>query len=190
MRTKDENKRIAIYHAAMEIITADGLANTSMSKIAKAAGVSSSTLYVYFENKEDMLNKLYLMAKEELSASMLQGGHEHREVKAGLELFLRNYINYSLSFPVKFSFQEQFYGSPNISPETKEKAQAYYAPLFEVLERGIQQGIIKDYPRELIGAFIFAPAIFIVRAHHNKELEATEQLLEKALEMTWQAIRA
>ena len=190
MRTKDENKRIAIYHAAMEIITANGLAKTSMSKIAKAAGVSSSTIYVYFENKEDMLNKLYLMAKEELSASMFQGGHEHIEVKAGLELFLRNYINYSLSFPVKFSFQEQFYGSPNISPETRKKTHVYYAPLFELLDRGIQQGIIKDCSHELIGAFTFAPVIFIVRAHHNNELEASAELVEKAIEMAWQAIRA
>jgi hypothetical protein len=137
-----------------------------------------------------MLNKLYLMAKEELSVSMFQGGREHLEVKAGLERFLRNYINYSLAFPVKFSFQEQFYGSPNISPETREKTQLYYAPLFDVLDRGRQQGIIKDYPHELIGAFTFAPAIFIVRAHHNNELEATAEIVDKTIEMTWQAIRA
>ena len=88
------------------------------------------------------------------------------------------------------SFQEQFYGSPNISPETRKKTESYYGPLFEVLARGMQQGIIKDCPYELIGAFIFAPAIFIVRAHHNKELEATAELVDKAIEMAWQAIRA
>ncbi len=190
MRTKDENKRFAIYHAAMEVITDNGLANTSMSKIARAAGVSSSTIYVYFENKEDMLNKLYLMAKEELSASMFQGANECTEVKASLELFLRKYVSHSLSFPIKFSFQEQFYNSPNISPETREKTLLYYAPLSELLDRGIRQGIIKDYSQELIVAFTFAPLIFIVKAHHNNELDATEQLVDKAIEMAWQAIRA
>ncbi|MDB4867155.1 MAG: TetR family transcriptional regulator [Cohnella sp.] len=38
-----------------------------MSKIAKKAGVSASTIYVYFENKEDMLNKLYLSIKKKMS---------------------------------------------------------------------------------------------------------------------------
>lgn len=190
MRTKDEHKRIAIYYAAMKIITSDGLSKTSMSKIAKAAGVSSSTIYVYFENKEDMLNKLYLMAKEEASGIILQGLHNHIEVKAGFELFMRNCFSYSLSYPVKFLFQEQFYGSPDLNAETRKTAELYYAPLFKILDRGRQQGIIKDCPGELMGAFLFAPALFVVKAHHNKELEATAEIIEKTIEMTWHAIRA
>ena len=34
-----------------------GFANISMSKIAKATGLSAATLYVYYENKEDMHNQ-------------------------------------------------------------------------------------------------------------------------------------
>lgn len=189
MRTKDENKLIAIYHAAMEVITANGLANTSMSKIALAAGVSSSTIYVYFENKEDMLNKLFLMAKEEQSVGMFKGWNQDTQIKAGLEHCLRNYVSFSLSFPVKFSFQEQFYNSPNISPETKKKTYRYYAPLLDLIERGIQQGIVKDCSRELVSAFAFAPLIFMIRAHHSNELEFSTKLVDEAIEMVWQSVR-
>ena len=190
MRMKDENKRIAIFHAAMEVITINGLANTSMSKIAKVAGVSPSTLYVYFENKEDMLNKLYLMAKKEMCVSMFQGKYDHTEVKGSLEHVLRRYVSYSLSFPVKFSFQEQFYNSPNISPETRKETYQYSAPLVELIDLGIRQGIVKEISHELITAFIFAPLIFIAKAHHNNEIEVTAELIDKAIEMAWQAIRA
>ena len=73
MRRKDDSKREAIANAAIELITTNGFADTSMSKIAKAANVSPATIYVYFENKEDMLNQLYLMVKRELSEAMLAG---------------------------------------------------------------------------------------------------------------------
>ena len=70
MRHKDENKRLSIYNAAMEVVNTSGVEKASMSKIANAAGVSASTIYVYFENKSDMINKLYLMVKEELGTSL------------------------------------------------------------------------------------------------------------------------
>ena len=59
MRHKDDSKRVAISNAAIELITTIGFAETSMSKIAKAAKVSPATIYVYFENKEDILISLF-----------------------------------------------------------------------------------------------------------------------------------
>ena len=49
MRHKDENKNESIFQAAIDLINEIGLAETSMSKIAKKAkkaNVSSSTIYV------------------------------------------------------------------------------------------------------------------------------------------------
>ncbi|MDR1409712.1 MAG: TetR/AcrR family transcriptional regulator [Oscillospiraceae bacterium] len=53
MRVKDFSKKDAIFEATINLLNEIGFANISMSKIGKAAGVSSSTIYVYFENKED-----------------------------------------------------------------------------------------------------------------------------------------
>ncbi|MFJ5760843.1 TetR/AcrR family transcriptional regulator [Neobacillus sp. NPDC093182] len=46
MRHKDEKKNESIFQAAIDLINEIGLAETSMSKIAKKANVSSSTIYV------------------------------------------------------------------------------------------------------------------------------------------------
>ena len=60
MRTKDENKKAAITKAIIRLINEIGFVDISMSKIAKATGISASTLYVYYESKEDMFRKIYL----------------------------------------------------------------------------------------------------------------------------------
>ncbi|MEP7039456.1 MAG: helix-turn-helix domain-containing protein, partial [Acidobacteriota bacterium] len=70
MRVKDDKKLQAICDAAIELITANGFADTSMSKIAKAAQVSPATIYVYFENKETLLNEIYLLVKQEMCAEL------------------------------------------------------------------------------------------------------------------------
>jgi AcrR family transcriptional regulator len=46
-----------ILEAARRVIGEVGFAEASIDRIAEAAGVARSTLYVYFEGKEDLLNQ-------------------------------------------------------------------------------------------------------------------------------------
>ena len=50
MRTKDEQKKEALFKATVKLVNEIGFAASSVSKIAKEASVSPSTLYVFFEN--------------------------------------------------------------------------------------------------------------------------------------------
>ncbi len=54
----DNAKRRQIVQGAREIFLARGFDAASMSDIAKAAGVSKGTLYVYFENKEQLFQAI------------------------------------------------------------------------------------------------------------------------------------
>jgi AcrR family transcriptional regulator len=107
MRHKDEQKQEAIFVATIQLINEVGFLELSMSKIAKKANVSVATIYVYFENKEDLLNKLYLMVKQKLSMEMLNGLNQTTSVKEGLILVLRNYIEFVLhnNSPTHHSFK-------------------------------------------------------------------------------------
>jgi AcrR family transcriptional regulator len=51
MRARDENKEQNICRKAMEMIVQDGLDGLSMQKLAKAAGVSPATIYIYFKDR-------------------------------------------------------------------------------------------------------------------------------------------
>lgn len=70
MRMKDDNKKNAITKAVISLSNEIGFSNVSMSKIAKRAGVSSSTLYVYYENKDDMFNKVYADVKSKCTRNV------------------------------------------------------------------------------------------------------------------------
>jgi AcrR family transcriptional regulator len=70
-RTKDKNTEIRqesmkkIMDAAFQLIAKQGYESTSISQLAKKAGVSKGLLYNYYTSKEDMLEKMILNAAEE-----------------------------------------------------------------------------------------------------------------------------
>ena len=188
MRVKDENKRRAIYSAAMQLVTENGLAGTSMSKIAHAAEVSPSTLYVYFENKEDMLNKLYLMVKEESAASLFEGFDRQPGTREKVARFLRNLFAFYKANPVLFSFSEQFLNSPTITQETRDAGFARYTPLNELYASAVAKGELKSYPIRLLRAILFAPIYDLVRAYHFEEFEVTDEMVDAVIEFAWRSI--
>jgi AcrR family transcriptional regulator len=55
---EDSAKRRQIVEGAREIFLAKGFDAASMSDIARTAGVSKGTLYVYFENKEQLFQAI------------------------------------------------------------------------------------------------------------------------------------
>lgn len=190
MRQKDYQKLIAIYEAALKLITSEGLAHTSMSKIAKEAGVSASTIYVYFENKEDMLNKLYLMVKEESGEYVMRTVTDTMDVKELHINYLERMFHFMRDNPTRFSFQEQFYNSPNISEETKEEGLRRHGRVYEIFLKAVEEGFIKRLPLPVISAFTINPIFNLVGAEMRGELEVTEELLDQVTEMIWDAIKA
>lgn len=188
MRKKDDNKEHAICQAAMELITSIGFAETSMSKIAKKANVSPATIYVYFKNKENLLNQLYLQTKRQLLDSMLKGFNQVMPIETAFKLILRNAFYYAVNHPNHFSFYEQFANSPLINRVNVEEAHRYYAPLFDLLAKGKSEKVFRDLPDEILISFSFYPMVQLAKGHVCGEFVLDEQMLESVLEMAWDGI--
>ena len=62
---KSIDKRDALIEATIKLVNNNGFHATPMSKIAKMANVSPATIYLYFENKQDLVNKTYIEVKAE-----------------------------------------------------------------------------------------------------------------------------
>jgi AcrR family transcriptional regulator len=188
MRIKDERKEQAIFDAAISLITANGFADTSMSKIAKAADVSPATIYIYFENKEDMLNKTYTHVKREIAAAIGKGLQPKLTVEEAFKVIWDNFYKYAVKNAVKFSFTEQFANSPLVDRVHKEEAMSYFQTLFAWFERGKREKVFKDVPTEIFTAFAFAPLIGVVKQHFCGDVVLDTKLLKTVYEITWKAV--
>ncbi|WP_338064009.1 helix-turn-helix domain-containing protein [Marinobacter fuscus] len=57
MRQRDDSKRIAFLEATVREVADHGFSATSVGKIAKAAGLSPATLYIYYEDAVHLLRR-------------------------------------------------------------------------------------------------------------------------------------
>ena len=187
MRHKDDNKHQAICDAAIELITTNGFADTSMSKIAKAANVSPATIYIYFENKEDLLNKIYLSAKQEMSTELLKGVDPNMTIEEAFKILWTNFYQYATGNQVRFAFTEQFANSPMVD-RCKEESMVYFKPMLELFERGKNEKIFKDISLEIFIAFTFASLIGLIKEHVSGQIVLDEKMLETTCKIAWDAV--
>jgi len=73
MTERPQDKKAAVFAAALELIAEQGFTGAPMSQIAERADVGVGTIYRYFAGKEDLVNALYLDIKARLAAHTLRG---------------------------------------------------------------------------------------------------------------------
>lgn len=188
MRTKDEGKRDAVCAAAIKLITENGFEDTSISKIANEAGVSPATIYVYFENKEELLNEVYLKVRREMSAAMMADLDPAGPIEEEFRKTWFNFYSYAVENPVNFAFGEQFANSPLVNRISRDEGEGYYGPLIELFERGKREGVFKDIPLAVFSAFAFFPVIGLIRNKYQQNLVFGREMLERVYEIAWDAV--
>ena len=189
MRIKDDEKREALFEATIKLVNEVGFAASSVSKIAKEAGVSAATLYIYHKNKEDLLVSTYIEIKRDLSEAILFGFDNTIPLRDILKKIWVNLFNYVVNNSEYYKYIDQFRNSPLIELVNKKVTEQYYIPLFEVLHKGIEQKIIKNVDQAILTAFLWAPATFLANSRVCDGFEVNEKNIDAAFTLAWDAIK-
>ena len=94
MRTRDDDKKAALFEATVKLVNEIGFVASSVSKIAKEADVSPATIYVYYKNKEDLLISTYVDIKLSLSKAVLEDLDTNRPIRDILQKAWVNMFGY------------------------------------------------------------------------------------------------
>ncbi len=189
MRTRDDKKQEALFLATIKVVNEIGFAASSVSKIAREARVSPATLYVYFKNKEDLLVSTYLEIKRGMGAAMLDGFDKTRPIYDIFHQVWRNTFSYVAENMEEFRYAEQFSNSPYSKQVDQLRVQENFEPLLRVIQKGIDQKIIKDVSFDVLGAFLVHPIMVLANPNHCKTFELTDENIETAFRMAWDALR-
>lgn len=91
-----------IASVASELFTERGISSTSMDDIAKAAGYSKATLYVYFENKEEIVSILVLDSMKKLCSYISSALQHQTSTRAKYDLICKELTRYQDEYPFYF----------------------------------------------------------------------------------------
>jgi AcrR family transcriptional regulator len=187
MRIKDDKKIESIKIAAIELIQELGFHGTSVSKIAKKAGVSPATIYIYYENKEEMLKELYIELKERMISFILRDTDNLMQAKKTFYLISKAYYEFILSNKDEYYFIKQFKSCPALHDQCDQNLSSY-KKINEIINNYKEQGIIKDVDNSLIFAFLLFSVEGISEYNLSGKCCISENSFDQVYDMIWDGI--
>jgi AcrR family transcriptional regulator len=152
VKRKDEAKAREILAAAIRIVEDAGIAGLSMEAVARGAGVATGTLYVYHASKEALLDAAYLAVKAEIAGTVFRA--TALPVRPAFLQMAGAYLDYLVGHRAEVAFMEQVKHSTFLSTETRQTAEQGAKALFDLLERGKRELLLKPLDTALMIAFL------------------------------------
>ncbi|HVD99052.1 MAG TPA: TetR/AcrR family transcriptional regulator [Cytophagaceae bacterium] len=184
MRPKNLEKEEAIRSLALKIIAEEGLENLSMQKLAKAAGISPRTIYLKYENKEDLLIKLFV--EEVLGAyetAVLENFDEQMEFEKGMKKLWLNTFHYLKNNRPSYVLMQYGKSSPLLYKAFQEKniqQGDFFSPIHRFLTRHIKNNTIRNFPQDVLRALLFSPLFDLVNEYFD-HAQRPVQIISEAL---------
>lgn len=190
MRSKDEAKLERIREAVVRLSAREGLVGLSMAGIAGEAKIATGTLYVYFESKEALLEDVYREIKSRTAVMYFRDIDPAAPVKVRFRTVWMNALDHRIAHFGEAVFTEQYYQSAFMNEYGRRETHRLFAPLFELIEEGQRQMIIKELDPLLIAMFSIGPVIELAGLARLGVVELGPELREAAWAMSWDAVRA
>jgi TetR/AcrR family transcriptional repressor of multidrug resistance operon len=187
MRQRDENKIQGIREKAIEMITNEGLENFGINKLAKAAGVSPATIYIYYKDKDDLITQISVEEGMRMCSAILDDFDADLPFEEGLWIQWKNRAKYALNNQQGASFFDQLRNSTyrekmlkTIHNEMGKKAGPF-------VKNAIKRGEIDDTSLEVFWSVAIAPLYSLVRFHQDEHTTNDRKFVfsEKAMKETF-----
>mgnify|MGYP003681426306 CR=1 FL=1 len=177
---KSIDKRNALIQATIELVNNNGFHATPMSKIAKMANVSPATIYLYFDNKQDLVNKTYIEVKACYTAYAFETYDETMPVEYGFKVIWKRIAEFKI---------KESDNTPMIDEASRQEGIKHLQPLLDLWARGKKEGIIKPLSDYLLYAYAINPLSFLMMTQNRGSIQLTQLELDQAYEVAWSSIK-
>lgn len=189
MKLKDKSKELKIIEKTLAIVYEKGFSGIKMAELAKTVGISPSTLYVYFHNKEDLIVSICekLLLKLTHNHPAKQG--EEKAFQEELKELWFHWLNFGLNNAKEMSFLKQIKQSTYYEKVPEEVKQAKLKPGLALFQKGKNEGLIKNLNNEIIISLMSAittETIKLINTNKSKKTETSELMYS----ILWDAIKA
>lgn len=182
------NKKQRILLTMLELVVKQGVHGTSMSQLSRETGIASGTIYYYFENKQDIINEIYKMIRQDFD-SVLTQNKENKTPEEIFKIYWKNLYHYYASNPLAFEFYEFIARPPIISQDLINETKSYYINHTEFFITGIKDKSLKNINLSLIVQLAVNSVVAAVSLKLNNTIEMNEQQLNDAVNASWDMVR-
>jgi AcrR family transcriptional regulator len=170
--------RSNILQAAEKLFLEKGIENTTVDNIAKAADYSKATLYVYFQNKEEIISSITLIAMQLFHSTIRESQskstdffEQYHALCNAICDFQRNYPLYFDSLLKEINVDIDLPETPKVYKDIFDAGEDINKEIGSMLKKGIDQGHVCGDIKVIETVFIFWASITgVLRMAIQKEM--------------------
>ncbi|WP_257607675.1 TetR/AcrR family transcriptional regulator [Weissella sagaensis] len=185
MRKTDITKIEAIKKSVLDLSYSFGVSNLTTAKIAKSAGVSPATIYLHYEDKTDLLSRLY----EEVKTNLHDGLGDAINLTQGIDDQIKQTMQYTVDQYRKYPKEAYFVATLWSNQEMLDEHAIAFGntmegPLADLFGRIKNSNDYEDVSSDVLEIFFTVPTMLLER-----KSEISNQLVEQVSTMIVKAIK-
>ena len=149
-RTKEQFEQIRqsskqkILDAALEIFAKNGYHNSSVSSIAKKAGIAKGLMYNYFKSKEEVLNALMIEMVVPFMQEIMPTKPGQKMTKKDMVTMINKTFEFALEKPDYWKLYVSVFIQPDVMPKVLDKMWEAFGPLMNIMLEYFSAKRVKD----------------------------------------------
>ena len=142
---KKNNKYKRILESAVRVFAKYGFYQSTISQIAKEAGVADGTIYLYFKNKDDILVQSFSYKIKQVFERFKKEVERGQTAKDKLVNLIRHHLKvFQGDRDMAVIYQTETHQSKRLAEDQiKEMSKMYLDIISEIVEQGQQEGSIR-----------------------------------------------
>ena len=179
--------RNEILEVSRDLLVEHGFGKLSMRNIAKRANVTATSIYLHFDNKDDLLLTLIEKSIEHLKENLIREINSSKDLIQQLEDLAMAYIRFALEHPQEYEiiYMVRPEEMPRYPKEKFQQIRSAYELLAEIIEEGQKKELI-DVENSKISAYtLWAQLHGVVSVILSKRLDTRipqEEFIDQAIE--------
>jgi TetR/AcrR family transcriptional repressor of multidrug resistance operon len=183
------NKCDLILAATLKLLASRGFHGFSIRDVAKEAGVATGTVYLYFEDREDLIKKLHSQIIATVGEEVFIAVEKDMSLYQQFQGMCRRFWSLFQQQPEMILSKGQFDHLPaDLLRSRHEEAKVVLEPLFTFFIRGREQQVLKNVPDEILFSLAFEPYFEIARKSLQGFVTVDEAMLEQIIHASWDSI--
>jgi AcrR family transcriptional regulator len=189
MKLKDAEKREAINAKIVDIVYEKGIAGIKMLDLACKVGICSSTLYVYYRSKEDLIVSVFTDLVKEHTEQFRSNLALDIPFKLKLKKIWLQWLHFSVNNFKEMNFIQQVKQSPYMDKLSREIKDDKVQLNADLLAEGKRQQLIKEVPDVVLISLVEANLKQTTELILEKQLALNEKDMDMMFTFLWDAIK-
>ena len=165
MRTRNNDKEQLVRKSAIDMLVKSGFDGFSMNKLAKECGISVATLYIYYQDKDDLIQKIGLEIGQDFLACAFKDFSSDMPFAVGLRKQWENRAQFSLDFPNEVAYYEMIRFSPHGEVILNESMVTFKEVMSQFIQNAVSNRELTPMSPEVFWSVAYGPLYTLLRFH-------------------------